>query len=170
MDFDGKFLGSVTRKVKIARFDGEKTFRSLEFFPLRFAADSRGPGKQEGVDEPTEPSLREKLVARGRMFLGLTLDTREEVDSHVVVDFEEAFSANADPKLAWRPELENLIGVSTEEKTEEKSCSADFRRDDYVRKDDYVDNKRNQDYMTVVVPEGRLQEPSSAISPPAVGD
>ncbi|KAF5000735.1 hypothetical protein FDECE_11147 [Fusarium decemcellulare] len=179
VDFDGKQLGPMTRKVKIARFDGDKTVTSLEVFPLRFAEGRKFFGKQKGAIESKTPSLREKLITRGRMFLdmtsfkhmhytGPTLDTRDEVDSHVVVDFEEAFSAN--PKLDWRPEFENLIEAPTEKQTDEESCTADCCKDEIIHKDAYVDKKRNQEYMALLIPDDRQREPSPVIYPRLLQD
>lgn len=179
VDFDGKQLGPMTRKVRITRFDGEKEVTSLEVFPLRFAEEKKSPDEQKGADEPKKPTLREKLIARGRMFLdvtsfkhmhysGLTLDTRDEVDSHVVVDFEEAFSANT--KLEWRPELKNLIGAPTEEQPDEEPCVAHCCKDEVIHKDSYAEEKRNQEYMALLVPDDRQREPPPAIYPRLLRD
>ncbi|KAJ8114456.1 hypothetical protein ONZ43_g4898 [Nemania bipapillata] len=101
IDFDGKSLGPVLHKVKIPKFEGEKAVTALEVFPLRFA-EKNGSGDRGETDGSAIPSLRQRLIARGKMLLdvttpkhmhysGLTLDTRDEIDSHVVIDFEEAF-------------------------------------------------------------------------------
>ncbi|KAK3938867.1 hypothetical protein QBC46DRAFT_316985 [Diplogelasinospora grovesii] len=133
IDFDGKQLGPVLRKVRFPRYDGEREVTSLEIFPLRFAG-KKDAGKPEKTDAPGE-TFRDRLIARGKMFVdmtsfkhmhygGLTLDTRDEVDSNVVVDFEEAFSqyqakkVQQDPssaELEWRPTLKSLIGLALEE-------------------------------------------------------
>ncbi|RYP52432.1 hypothetical protein DL768_002398 [Monosporascus sp. mg162] len=80
IDYDSKHLGPMTRKARIARFDGEKIVTSLEVFPLRYA------GEKKGAATPQKPTFRERLIAHGKMFLditsfkhmhysGLTLDT-----------------------------------------------------------------------------------------------
>ena len=65
IDFDGKQLGPVAKRVEIPRFDGEKSITSLEVYPLRFAED-RSPSGRDGEEKKT---FREKLIARGKMFL-----------------------------------------------------------------------------------------------------
>jgi hypothetical protein len=94
IDFDGDLIGPVSQNVDFYRFDGEKNIQSLEIIPLRLA---------KTVD------LRETLVKRGSKFIevcdpqrrgfpmhysGLELETQEEIDSQVVIDFEEAIAAN----------------------------------------------------------------------------
>jgi len=95
VDSDGEQIGPVPHTISIPRFDGERNILSLDIIPLRLA-------NKDGA-------LRDKLIKRGASFIqacgtgrggvpmhysGLTLDTEEEVDSQVVIDFEEAFSAN----------------------------------------------------------------------------
>lgn len=147
IDFDGKQLGPITRKVRIARFDGEKAITSLEVFPLRFVETKRNTFGARNL------TFRKKLIDRGQMFLdmagfkhmhysGLTLNTREEVDSHVVVDFEEAFSANRDSD--WMPDLQNLITPEQEYEVDEDACHADCCKHDTVHQDAYAEKKRYQ--------------------------
>ncbi|RYP33774.1 hypothetical protein DL767_004641 [Monosporascus sp. MG133] len=173
IDYDGKHIGPMTRKVRIARFDGEKAVTSLEVFPLRYAEEKKGDAT------PQKPTFRERLITRGKMFLdmtsfkhmhysGLTLNTREEVDSHVVVDFEEAFSAKHD--LEWRPDLNNLITPEDEDDANREACDADCCKDDNVHDDSYAEKKRNQEYMGLLVPEDRQREPSPAIYPRLLQD
>ncbi|KAK8079024.1 hypothetical protein PG994_002831 [Apiospora phragmitis] len=86
IDFDGRSLGPVSNEFWIAHFDGLRSLNSLPVYPLR-----------------GEPRLHERLAARGVEFFqcteishlhyrGPTLDNRDEIDSQVVVDFEEAYS------------------------------------------------------------------------------
>ncbi|PYH93984.1 hypothetical protein BO71DRAFT_477292 [Aspergillus ellipticus CBS 707.79] len=94
IDFDGKTLGPVLRRFAIPRFDGEKAVTSLRVYPLMFAQ-----GRAQGT-------FREKLVARGRQFIdvlssqkhmhysGMTLESRDQVDGQVVIDFEKALEMN----------------------------------------------------------------------------
>jgi hypothetical protein len=102
IDFDGKQLGPLLRKVRIPRFDNEKTVTSLEVFPIRFAEEKIGAHSSD-TNEKSRKTLREQFIDRGKLFMdmtgfkhmkynGMTLDTRDEVDSNVVVDFQEAFS------------------------------------------------------------------------------
>ncbi|KAI1174618.1 P-loop containing nucleoside triphosphate hydrolase protein [Nemania sp. FL0916] len=101
LDFDGKMMGPVSRLFTIPRYEGEKNITSLPVYPLQHS-------KEDG--------LRERLVRRGKMFVevaavkhmyyaGLTLKTREDVDSQVVIDFEEAI--NRHPQ--WKPSLVSLL-------------------------------------------------------------
>jgi len=160
IDFDGMHLGPASRLFEIARFDGERAVRSLEVYPLWYAEDSH--------------ALRDALAARGRMFLdvvgikhmhynGLRLDVRDEIDSQVVVDFEEAFVArgNAD----WRPVVEQLIGQSRLPKIKNTECAAECCRAESIYKDDEVEEKRCQDYIGSLIPENPNRLPSVAIYP-----
>ena len=160
IDFDGKRLGPASRLFEIARFDGERAVRSLEVYPLWYAEDSH--------------VLRDELVARGRMFLdvagikhmhynGLTLDVRDEIDSQVVVDFEEAFVARGNGE--WRPVVEELIGQSKLPKIKNTECNAECCRAELIYKDDGVEEKRCQDYIASLIPENRNHLPSVAIYP-----
>ncbi|KAF5531223.1 TOB3 (member of AAA-ATPase family) [Fusarium napiforme] len=94
LDFDGERIGPVTQNIDIHRYEGEKSIRSLPVVPLRRAKTR---------------SLKETLIKRGSMFIetcdpqrrgvpmhysGLSLETQEEIDSQVVIDFEEAFATN----------------------------------------------------------------------------
>ncbi|KAK0753042.1 hypothetical protein B0T18DRAFT_385172 [Schizothecium vesticola] len=107
IDFDGKNLGPGVRRIRIPRYDGEKAVTSLDVFPLRFAEQRMSVQAQaassKNRDGQANIPLRDRLIARGKLFMdmtgfkhmhynGLTLDTRDEVDSNVVVDFQEAFS------------------------------------------------------------------------------
>jgi hypothetical protein len=94
IDFDGDLIGPVSRKFHFYRFNGERSIQSLEIIPLRLAKTS---------------NLREKLIKRGSEFLevcdtrrrgvpmhysGLEVETQEEINSQVVIDFEEAIATN----------------------------------------------------------------------------
>lgn len=176
IDFDGKEIGPVSRTVKIPRFDGEKPINSLEVFPLRYASMSRKDGKSR------QQFLREALIERGKMFLdvttykhmhynGLTLDTRDEVDSHVVVDFEEAFLSNADRQ--WKPCLENLIlaqNADEDSLNEETECKAECCEADQVLQDRFAETARNREYFAGLIPDDPSSEPSLAIYPRDAGE
>ncbi|KAI0149437.1 hypothetical protein BJ166DRAFT_63490 [Pestalotiopsis sp. NC0098] len=97
VDFDGLSLGPVQTTFRISRFEGQKDVLSLPVYPFRYARDG---------------DLRGKLIERGRTFLklaaikhmhhtGSTMGTREELDSQVVIDFDEAISRHPE----WKPEL-----------------------------------------------------------------
>ncbi|KLU90054.1 hypothetical protein MAPG_09019 [Magnaporthiopsis poae ATCC 64411] len=187
IDFDGKNLGPRIRKVRIPRYDNEKAVTSFEVFPLRFAEQRIGGLAQAASsgkgDEQAEMSLRDKLIARGRLFMdinmtgfkhmhynGLTLDTRDEVDSNVVVDFQEAFAYNRPPRTArgpvkaeWQPELKNIVGEELDTEFEDDTCTAECCRitNEKYHQDTYGESKRNRDYIQRLMPEGRGEPPPS---------
>lgn len=95
VDFDGEQLGPVLQTFSFHRFEGEKNVRSLDIIPLRLAKNA--------------DKMQETLIKRGSTFIeacstgrygtpmhysGLTLDSKEEVNSQVVLDFEEAFAVH----------------------------------------------------------------------------
>jgi hypothetical protein len=95
IDFDGEKIGPVVQTFSFRRFEGEKPVRSLDIIPLRLLKDTK--------------KLQKTLIERGSTFLeacstgrhgipmhysGHILGTKEEVDSQVVIDFEEAFAAH----------------------------------------------------------------------------
>lgn len=199
IDFDGKELGPTVRKVRIAKFEGEKAVTALEVYPLRFAEEKKAAVEARGrstARNPNEPTLRDKIINRGRMFLdvtsfkhmhysGLTLDTRDEVDSHVVVDFEEAFSHFAktaentrdEPpgkrEHPWRPDLKILIGESLDEKfDDEGACTAAccYSMSRMIYNDADAEKKRNADYMTFLKTENGQREPSPTIYPRSLAE
>lgn len=169
VDFDGKNIGPVSRTFQIPRFDGEKAVTSLEVYPLRFVKSNLEKKK----------TFRQELIDRGKMFLdvagvkhmhynGLTLDARDEIDSQVVVDFEEAFASRG--KGDQKPSLEELIGESQLDKEDDQMCVAECCRDENVHKDSETETKRSRDYMTTLIPEDRNREPSVTIYPRALKD
>ena len=177
VDFDGKRLGPRSRTIRIPRFDGEKLVTALEVFPLRFA---------ETKGSPNTPTLRQKLVERGRMFVdvtsfqhmhysGPTLDTREDIDSHVVIDFDEAFAAKKrgdqnDGNAMEKPQLsEDLINPQESTEDEEK-CAAGCCANEDVHNDQYIEQRRNQEYLATLVPENREVEPPLCIYPRPLRD
>ncbi|KAE9374968.1 hypothetical protein N431DRAFT_438325 [Stipitochalara longipes BDJ] len=164
VDFDGQKLGPVSTKINIFRFDGEKDVTSLPVFPLRFAKDPN-------AGEIPKQTFRERLIARGEMFVdvvgmmpmhynGPTLDPRDEVDSQVVIDFEEAFSSKENEYKP--PVLEQLIGTPIGESKEEEPCSAACCAGEEVHQDAYAETKRNQDYISTLN-RGPEHQPSVAI-------
>ncbi|KAH8746442.1 hypothetical protein F5882DRAFT_371044 [Hyaloscypha sp. PMI_1271] len=161
LDFDGKTLGPVTRLFHIRKFDGEKAVTSLEVYPLQFM--------------PRPEQFRQRLIERGRMFLevasvklmyysGLTLDTKEEVEGQVIVDFSEAFATGGMDSTPIR--IETLIGASEEPKKGSfEPCNADCCRDENVHDDSYVEEKQSEKYIASLIPETPRRVPSVAIYP-----
>ncbi|KAL8423875.1 hypothetical protein RB596_003913 [Gaeumannomyces avenae] len=195
IDFDGKELGPIIRTIRIAKFEGEKAVTALEVYPLRFAEEKKAVIEGRSLTttkNPQEPTLRDKMISRGRMFLhvtdfkhmhynGLTIDTRDEVDSHVVVDFEEAFSHAAktfdhpgsrlpgqEGAKEWRPELKFLIGESLDGGFDDDgACTSAccYPMATMIYKDADTEKKRNADYMTFLKTENGQRDPSLAIYP-----
>ena len=176
IDFDGKQLGPVVRTVAIPRYDGEKAVNSLEVYPLRFA---------ENPNSTAKDGFRRLLIARGRRFLdvakvkhmhynGLALEIRDEVDSQVVIDFEEAFSSSKDNVDAnnkdWKITFVSLLERPTNKETAEEKeiCVYECCRDEVVHQDDYVEKNRNKEYIGTLIPEDRNMEPSIAVYPRAL--
>jgi hypothetical protein len=166
IDFDGKQLGPVSRLFKIRHFDGTRAITSLEVYPVQYAAR---------ID-------REALIARGRMFFealsirhmyyaGPTIEPRDNVDSHVIVDFDMAFNQDHDWVNAWRPAVELLTGESKLlPKVADRECGGLCCRDETICRDDDVEAKRNQDYITSLIPNDRSQRPSLVIHPSTLHD
>ncbi|RFU80455.1 aaa family atpase [Trichoderma arundinaceum] len=204
IDFDGKQLGPVTQTFTIEKFDGEKAVTALEVYPIRFA---EGPvssyhRRSESKAEAGEAGYRSKLIERGRMFVdvasikhmhynGFTLETRDEVDSQVMVDFAEAFavktaeaaassttsntssdSRSSDQANNWQPKVQSIIGQElgkkdSSEKKAEQACSGACCIGDYVYDDAYIEKKRNENYVTNLIPspEETNIEPPMSIHP-----
>jgi hypothetical protein len=158
VDFDGKLLGPVVETFEIDAFDGEKSIYSLPIKPLRFT-------KIDG--------LRQILIERGKKFVGMTsvkhmhcsgvtLDTRDEVDGQVVVDFAEALSVPENK--SWRPDIEDLVG-DVPESSPYPACYGECCNRGSVFDDNFVDDKRNEDFMSTLNPQGRSELPSILIHP-----
>lgn len=190
--YDGKKFGPVLKKFKIRRFEGERLVTTLDIYPFRFYAFGglRGPAvksKQQGsdVEEDMETSiaqLRKKLIERGEMFVevagvkhmyytGLTVDEpRDEVESQVVIDFEEAFASENNQE--WRPNITAIVGfVHNPEEDDEQvlGCEADCCRRENVHDDSYVERERSEKFTNDLIaemqngPQGSL--PSATIYP-----
>jgi len=157
VDFDGKALGPVAKVFTIRRFEGERKTTSLEIYPFTFARDQ---------------NLQQKLIERGKLFLemaaikhmhyaGLTLETRDEVDSQVVVDFEEAFTKHR----GWKPRVDQTISMRKEYHTE--TCREECCRNDYIHDDSYVEKNRNEELKDSLFPPAWTlsKMPSVAIFP-----
>lgn len=190
--YDGKSFGPVSKRFEMKRFDGERLVTSLDIYPFRFYASGglRGTAVKsrqdnDNAEEAIDTSiaqLKRKLIERGKMFVevagvkhmyytGLTVDEpRDEVESQVVIDFEEAFASEGERK--WRPELTAMMGLINnpeEGAAGALDCKAACCWGENVHDDRYVENERSKkfinDLMTEVNngPQGRL--PSATIYP-----
>ncbi|KAJ4246300.1 hypothetical protein NW762_013651 [Fusarium torreyae] len=166
--FDGSQIGPVLKTFSIAKFDGEKAITALDIYPLRFhvrkqldrdimklkqSKDEIDVAVTKGVDR-----LQQSLTERGKLFIevaavkhmyyaGLTVGSRDEVQSQVMIDFEEAFTVEQNEN--WRPEVVHLVGATSFEGSSEnaKTCEAECCVAEIVHGDSYVERKRHQDFM-----------------------
>ncbi|KAM0522519.1 hypothetical protein ACHAPE_002110 [Trichoderma viride] len=196
IDFDGKQLGPVYQTFTIEKFDGEKAIAALDAYPIRFA--SGGFRVRNGNTETGEMYYRRNLVERGKVFVdvahikhmhynGFALETRDEVDSQVMIDFAEAFAvkdaetaaANAANESAqvntWQPKVESIIGrdlgqISSSDDKDAHSCLGACCKGDYVYADAYIEKKRYEAYAASIMPnpEELNIEPPVAIHPRAL--
>ncbi|KAK3998263.1 hypothetical protein QBC44DRAFT_314084 [Cladorrhinum sp. PSN332] len=147
LDFDGKQFGPISTEFIIKKYDGRKPVESFEIYPANF---------------DRHPRLRQNLIERGQTFIaaasiqhmhysGLTLDAGDEVDSQVVVDFAEAFDSPGCQH--WKPEIEQLVGASALVPSVEL-CEGPgvCCKDDFVFFDDYIEQVRNEQYMSSLIP------------------
>jgi hypothetical protein len=121
-----------------------------------------------------DQSLRQQYIERGKKFCemteikhmyydGLTLSHKEEVDSQVVIDFEEAFSRQDTRHL--RPWVRSLMDPIYWPYKVYRSCDFDLCLGDNVHNDWYVDQKRNDDFISSHTPQSRSLLPSLALYP-----
>lgn len=130
LDFNGESFGTVTSDFQIAPFEGERSIRSLEIYPLRFAANPskiRDRLRQRG-EKFVEYTTWQHRYCRGRTLVcqpdGCSLSGKmpvrpdrqpdcveisppfELVDSEVIVDFRETLHQVPEwtPKLFWEYE------------------------------------------------------------------
>lgn len=157
IDFDGKQFGPVSKKFVVAPFGGLRDVKSLPIYPLRFAKD---------------PKLREKLISQGKMLLavskyksmyysGYTLNSRDEVDSQVVVDFSEALSGK--DREDWIPSIDSLR--TAPDSVEYDKCMAACCYSQAVAEDDYIDSRLTEDFVKSLIPDTSFAAPSLLLSP-----
>lgn len=188
IDFDGRYLGPVCKTFEISKFDGERDIVSLAVYPLLFHPLKRTDFSDLEWDNarclPDHDRFRQKLILRGRKFLevaavkqmyyaGPTLDTLEEVESQVVVDFETALSVEEAIYKNWKPLLEELIGnPSDNEDDGKRPCYGDCCIGQAVADDTGVDEKQKAEYLDSLLPRAQAinNQPSIAILPRALED
>ncbi|KAI0451718.1 P-loop containing nucleoside triphosphate hydrolase protein [Xylaria acuta] len=154
LDFDGKVMGPISRLFMIQKYDGEREVTSFPVFPLRYVR---------------EDGFHEKLVKRGKMFFkvvgikhmhytGLTLKTRDDIDSQVVIDFEEAINRHPHWKPPITSVLEESPGISDKEDQDlrgflkaqtsmRKVCIRECCATESQHLDEYVEDRRKEDYI-----------------------
>lgn len=176
--FDGEMLGSIRKNFRIASFEGEVDLSSLPILPLRLVI--KDPESNAAQDAT---GFRQDLINRGKMFIrmakstpmhynGPLLHPREEVDSQVVVDFEQAFAFWARAPNFTRPFVEKLIGKPIGQPLPHIVCYASCCAGENVYHDAYAEQRWNEDYIGTLIPDpqDRKQKPSLAIYPRAIRD
>lgn len=176
--FDGGMLGSIMTTFGIRSFEGEDDMSSkLPVLPLRLVRDADSKMAKDAA------AFRQELIDRGRMFVrmakstpmhynGPLLHPREEVDSQVVVDFEQAFAFWARAPNFRRPVVEKLIGKQIGHPLIEIPCYASCCAGENVYHDVYTEQKSNEAYIGTLIPDpqDRSKKPSLAIFPRAIRD
>ncbi|KAG4222659.1 hypothetical protein PC116_g28867, partial [Phytophthora cactorum] len=155
VDFDGKRLGPISKDFRIPRFERDKPVRSLEVYPLRFHQFLKD-GTPDDSDHVGN-DFKKYLVSRGRKFLnvaavrlaairpmyyaGPALQTQDEIESQVVVDFEAAFGIEDNMEKGWKPDLETLIKSEDDNKehSEGNKCQADCCNGEIVHDDSVLE-------------------------------
>ncbi|KAI2463776.1 hypothetical protein F4781DRAFT_415455 [Annulohypoxylon bovei var. microspora] len=177
IDFDGSLLGPVSKRFDIAQYEGLREITSLPIYPLSL--------------DKNNSSIRQTLIERGNKFLrvlqvghmhynGLTLESRDEVDSQVVVDFAEALANREDMKNeGWKPEVKLRAELGKRSKDKNPSakdedsdddnddndnaegCTAECCQGDYVYDDNYVDQKQNEQFLSNLLADTDEEHPAS---------
>lgn len=173
--FDGTMLGSVGKYFEIGSFEGEEDVTSLPVLPLRLIKDQDSEASTDGA------ALRQDLIDRGRMFVkmarstpmhynGPLLHPKEEVDSQVVIDFEQAFAFWANTPNFRKPVIEKLIGKPVGVNLYDTPCLASCCAGEQVHEDAYAEQKWNEAYVGTLIPDpsDRTKKPSFAIYPQAI--
>ncbi|KAF6825057.1 hypothetical protein CPLU01_10510 [Colletotrichum plurivorum] len=164
IDFDGKNFGPVSRKFKITPFGELKAVRSLPIYPFRYA---------KGVQK------RQDFIKRGQMlldvanfksmyYMGVTLDKRDEIDSQVVIDFNEAL-ADDDRRKAWEPTI-GPVNTAPDKRHDDDNCVALCCLEQSIRDGFATDTKMTEDYIRKLMPDSSLGAPSLILSPRSLED
>ncbi|TID02058.1 hypothetical protein CH35J_004622 [Colletotrichum higginsianum] len=166
IDFDGKAFGPVAKKFNISPFGELKSIKSLPVYPLRYAR---------------EPQARQNIALRGQMLLdvakfkamyyvGATLDNRDEIDSQVVIDFNEAL-ADEDRRKAWEPKIAPpSSSMRYAGETHNKPCLGLCCVKQSVHLGYFVDLEMTENYVKTLIPANSLQSPSLLMSPRSLED
>lgn len=162
VDFDGKNFGPVGRTFRIPPFDNLKTIKALPVYPLRYA---------EGTQ------TRQKLIKRGRMllevsnskamyYMGATLDKRDEIDSQVVIDFNEALS-DKKRRMEWEPAIGN---IDTTPGNRGSPCTAACCNSEVVHDGSSTDIDMTQEFIKSLLPDTPLGQSSLILQPRSLAE
>lgn len=175
LDFDGKRIGPVQNIFHIQLYEGYRPVKSLEVYPLRYSENGQRTG---------DSSLSQRLIDRGRKFIevatvkhmhynGPAFDSGDDVDSPVVIDFEEA---RPHFKKTLRPKLDENLIISPpwhcnflfgKRSVCTSQCCFEDRGD--IIHDFYTEQMRNDEYMANLVPADPNLEPSIVLFPRQLG-
>lgn len=92
-------------------------------------------------------------------YTGFTLDTREEVDSQVVVDFDEALSVYKD----WKPAISPISIVC--KKKDIPVCQADCCINEMIHDDAYIDQMLAEAFVQSLFTQQASEQPSLIVYP-----
>lgn len=189
--FNGTSFGPVIQTFVFHKWDGEKEVTYLDVYPVRFhvlkqldqrslSSTSETPTalRESDVEEGMQ-ALRQKLIDRGKVFLnvaamkqmyysGLAIDTRDEIESQVMVDFSEALAHET--RQSWIPKVTTLVGTDWNPKTDEadEGCTAECCWQENVHDDSYVETNNTDkfiDDMMAEIKDTRQKLPSAIIFP-----
>ncbi|GAW23158.1 hypothetical protein ANO14919_127080 [Xylariales sp. No.14919] len=176
VDFDGRFVGPVSKKFDITRYEGLRDIKSLPVYPLRFEDDGNG--------------LRQRLINRGRRFLramqvghmhytGFTLESRDEIDSQVVIDFTEALASRENHKDDyWKPNVQGRARAEDERErvqrdndsdsdsdsdSDDGDCDGECCRGEFVYDDNFVDTSQSRQYLSNLLEKMEEDNPPLAV-------
>ncbi|KAK2054092.1 hypothetical protein LY76DRAFT_597261 [Colletotrichum caudatum] len=163
IDFDGKSFGPFVKKFRISPFGELKQITSLPVYPLRYARDTKA---------------RDKIAKRGRMlldvakpkamyYMGVTMDKRDEIDSQVVIDFNEAL-ADEDRRKAWEPRIAPVSTAAEASSDEECVALCCYRQ--AINAGFLTDSTMTQDYVKTLIPDTSLRPSSLILSPRSLED
>ncbi|KAI7778284.1 hypothetical protein LA080_002392 [Diaporthe eres] len=191
VDFDGKRIGPVSTSFVIKAFAGERSVESLEVYPLRLHRNTpTATHERKGRSATSEPqTLRQQLIKRGKKFFQAACMKLEntfydgptaggdEVESQVVVDFETALSSDNNFHEHLVPQLESLLGDADDSSTASSvyggavACMASCCDTEFICDDNFVDEKRKEEYIDSLIPKNTYAKlPSVAIYPRTLDD
>lgn len=166
--FDGHKFGPVFKVFGIDSWEGVKDIAFLDVYPLRLYVLNglrertiTSSKNTEIIEEDVVHSiqnLQHHLIDRGKKFVevaavkhmyysGLAVNTRDEIESQVVIDFEAAFSDDA--RRHWRPRITRLLGTDWNSKTKShaEKCEAECCLGEDVLDDSYIDINNSQNFV-----------------------
>ncbi|TGJ87604.1 hypothetical protein E0Z10_g1169 [Xylaria hypoxylon] len=163
VDFDGRVVGPFSKTFDITRYEGLRDIKTLPVYPLWFEGDG--------------DNLCQRLIDRGKKFLrvmqvghmhysGLTLESKDEIDSQVVIDFTEALATREGHNgNGWKPNVQVRARAEDEKEKarkdrdsdsdsdsdsddEEMGCDGECCVGEIIFDDNFVDARQNREYIS----------------------